>query len=79
MRPHYSYIIPERRCKSIDDQKKRKTHTSNEVKARYNAKTYQRLVLSLRKDKDQDIIEKIEAERAQGLGTSEAIKKLIRG
>ena len=79
MRPHYSYIIPERRCKSIDDQKKRKTYTSNEVKARYNAKTYKQYAIKLRKDSDQDIIEKIEAERAQGLGTSEAIKKLIRG
>lgn len=79
MHPHYSYIIPERRCKSIDDQKKRKTHTSNEVKARYNAKTYKRYALVLRKDSDQDIIEMIEAERAQGLGTGEAIKKLIRG
>lgn len=30
---------------------KRKTHTSSEVKARYNAKTYDRIQLNLRKDK----------------------------
>lgn len=30
---------------------KRKTHTSSAVKARYNAKTYDRIQINLRKDK----------------------------
>ena len=60
------------------DKPKRKTHTSSEVKARYMAKTYQTFSLKLRKVEDADIIAMIEAEKANGLQTSEAIKKLIR-
>lgn len=56
---------------------KRKTHTSSEVKARYNAKTYKQYTFSLRKVEDAAMIEKIEAERAKGYSTSEAIKNLI--
>lgn len=57
---------------------KRKTTTSNEVKKRYNDKTYQQYAVKLRKDTDMDIIEAIEAEKCNGYTTSEAIKNLIR-
>ena len=60
------------------EKPKRKTHTSNEVKSRYAAKTYNRLMLTLRKAEDADIIAMIDAERAKGYQTSEAIKNLIR-
>ena len=35
----------------MQDKPKRKTHTSSEVKARYNAKTYDRIQINVRKDK----------------------------
>jgi len=60
------------------DTHKRKTTTSNEVKYRYNAKTYAQYNIKLRKDTDADIIALIEAEKAAGATTSEAIKNLIR-
>lgn len=45
---------------SIADQEKpkRKTHTSSEVKARYNAKTYDRIQIVVRKEKAQQYKEK---------------------
>lgn len=58
-------------------KRKTKTKTSNEVKARYNSKTYQQYGLKLRKVEDAATIEKIEAEKAKGYTTSEAIKRLI--
>lgn len=58
---------------------KRKTHTSTEVKQRYNKKTYDRITFSLRKTEDADIIDRIEAEKAKGHSTNTAIKNLIRG
>ena len=61
-----------------EEKKKRKTYTSNEVKKRYNDKTYQRYQLNLRKIEDADLIERIEKEKASGLSTTEAIKKLIK-
>lgn len=60
------------------ESQKRKTTTSNEVKYRYNAKTYAQYNIKLRKDTDVDIIALIEAEKAAGATTSEAIKNLIR-
>ena len=63
--------------KTPTEKPKRKTRTSSEVKTRYNKKTYQQYMLSLRKVDDADIIEMIEAEKAKGFGTSEAIKNLI--
>lgn len=63
------------RWKSID---KRKTHTSNEVKQRYRAKTYKQYALNLRYDTDGDLIDRIEAEKSKGFATSEAIKNLLR-
>jgi plasmid rolling circle replication initiator protein Rep len=62
----------------MDETKKRKTHTSSEVKKRYNDKTYQRYQLNLRKVEDADLIERIEKEKASGFTTTEAIKKLIK-
>ena len=66
--------------KSIENQEKpkRKTHTSNEVILRYQKKTYQQYALKLRKVEDADIIAMIDAVRAKGYQTSEAIKNLIR-
>ena len=60
------------------DKPKRKTHTSSEVKARYNSKTYQQYTVSFRKEEDADVIEAIEAERATGKSAAEAVKSLIR-
>jgi hypothetical protein len=57
---------------------KRKTHTSSEVKKRYIDKTYTRYTLNLRKVEDADLIIRIEKEKASGLSTTEAIKKLIK-
>ena len=70
----------ERSRKSIETQEKpkRKTHTSNEVKKRYNDKTYQQYALKLRKLEDADLIARIEAEKAKGFGTTEAIKRLLK-
>lgn len=44
---------------------KRKTTTSSEVKNRYNAKTYKRIAIQLRKDTDTDYIEFIEQIKPQ--------------
>ncbi len=57
---------------------KRKTFTSSAVKKRYNDKTYKSYKLSLRKVEDAELIELIEAEKAKGFQTSEAIKNLIK-
>lgn len=57
---------------------KRKTRTSSEVKKRYNDKTYKAYTLTLRKLEDADLIARIEAEKAKGLGTTNAIKQLIK-
>ena len=61
-----------------EEKKKRKSYTSNEVKKRYNDKTYQRFQLNLRKVEDAELIERIEEEKAKGFSTSEAIKNLIK-
>lgn len=55
----------------------RRTHTSNEVKLRYNQKTYTQYTIKLRKVDDAEVIELIEAEKQKGFGTTEAIKNLI--
>lgn len=57
---------------------KRKTTTSNEVKKRYNDKTYTQYSIKLRNVEDADIISLIEAEKTKGFQTTEAIKNLIR-
>jgi len=64
--------------KSIEELKKRKTHTSTEVTQRYQKKTYQKYTIALRKIEDADIIDTIETEKAKGFTTSEAFKRLLR-
>lgn len=53
---------------------KRRTHTSSEVKARYNAKTYDRIQLNLRKDKAAAYKAKCDA---LGISYSEPLHKAI--
>ena len=50
---------------------------SNAATRRYNAKTYKNYMLKLRKVEDAELIARIEALKASGLQTTEAIKKLI--
>ena len=45
---------------------------------RYHAKTYDRMVVSLRKIDDADVIAAIAARKASGMQTSDAVKSLIR-
>lgn len=61
-----------------EDNKKRKTHTSTEVKAKYNKKTYKNYNVNLRIKEDADIIQKIEIEKEKGASTTEAFRNLIR-
>jgi hypothetical protein len=77
----YSIVTAKNNTKELtetEEPKKRKTTTSNEVKQRYIKKTYERYLLTLRKVEDADLINRIEKEKASGLSTSEAIKKLIK-
>lgn len=60
------------------EKPKRKTHTSTAVTQRYHAKTYDRMVVSLRKIDDADVIAAIAARKASGMQTSDAVKSLIR-
>lgn len=62
----------------MEEQKKRKTTTSSEVKARYNKKTYVSYLVNFRKDSDQDIIDMVESEKQAGLSTTDAFRKLLR-
>ena len=57
---------------------KRKTFTSNEVKLKYNKKTYQQYCIKFRKVEDVDYINAIETEKSKGYTTSEAFKRLIK-
>lgn len=57
---------------------KRKTYTSSAVKARYAKKTYKSYTITLRKVEDADLITRIEVEKSKGVGTTEAIKHLLR-
>ena len=61
-----------------EEIQKRKTYTSNEVKSRYNKKTYVQYAIKLRKIEDADIIALIEEEKQKGFGITEAIKNLIK-
>lgn len=63
---------------SIEETPKRKTHTSNEVKKKYNDKTYALYSVKFRKIEDADIIKLIGDEKAKGFSTSQAFKNLIR-
>lgn len=56
------------------DNPKRKTYTSSTVKNRYNRKTYKQYLIQVRPDSEQDIIDRLEAQRNK----SGYIKALIR-
>ena len=51
---------------------------SNEVYARYHAKTYKRYMLNLRKDRDRELIDMIEKNKAAGISPTDTIKALIK-
>lgn len=55
---------------------KRKTHTSTEVKKRYNDKTYTRFQISLRKDDDAELIAYIEEQKQNGISVTEIVRNL---
>ena len=57
---------------------KRKTHTSNEVKLRYNKKTYKSYNVNFRVNEDADIIRLIEEEKERGISTTEAFRNLLK-
>lgn len=59
-------------------QAKRKTHTSNEVKKRYNDKTYQYYKINLRKDDDAELIQYIEEQKKNGVSPSETLRQLFK-
>lgn len=58
----------------MPEKPKRKTRTSNEVKKRYNDKTYKQYTIKLRYDTDGPLIQAIEQLKEQGIGTTKAIK-----
>lgn len=58
----------------MPEKPKRKTRTSNEVKKRYNDKTYKQYAIKLRYDTDGPLIQAIERLKEQGISTTEAIK-----
>ena len=59
-------------------QTKRKTHTSSEVKKRYNDKTYQYYKINLRKDDDAELIQYIEEQKKNGVSPSETLRQLFK-
>lgn len=63
---------------STEEKTKRKTVTSNEVKKRYNDKTYIPYSVKFRKIEDADIIKLIEDEKAKGFTTTEAFRNLLK-
>lgn len=52
-----------------------KTKTSTEVKNRWNAKTYKRYTLSLRKESDEKYITFIEQAKSEDIGVTELFKR----
>ena len=59
------------------EKPKRKTVTSNEVKTRYNKKTYKKYLCSLRNDQDAELIKAVEALRDPEESDSALIKKIL--
>ena len=55
-------------------EEKRKTHTSTEVKRRYNQKTYSQIIISVKKDTATKFRNKCEE---KGISYSEVLKKAI--
>lgn len=62
----------------MSQTEKRKTVTSSEVKMRYNQKAYEKYTLMFRRDDDADIIAAVDALKAQGMSTKQAVAHLIR-
>lgn len=58
----------------MDQEQKRKTHTSSEVKNRYKAKTYTRLVLEVKKEKAEAYKQKC---KEKGIPYSEPLQNAI--
>ena len=53
-----------------------KTHTSTEVKARYNNKTYKRIPIYFRYDSDRELIDFVEANK-ETIGTSQIFREAL--
>ena len=70
-----TYSITKRGPKSIAE--KRKTTTSTEVKNSWNAKTYKRFTISLRKDEDADLIEFVEEAKQKDIGVTDIFRRGI--
>lgn len=58
--------------------KKRKTHTSNAVKYRYEKKAYTKIMLRLRKEEDADILEALEKAPSKNAFIKECIRKNLK-
>ena len=56
------------------NEEKRKTHTSTEVKRRYNKKTYSQIIVSVKKDTATKFRAKCEE---KGISYSQVLKKAI--
>lgn len=54
---------------------KRKTTTSTEVKNNWNAKTYKRFTISLRKDEDAELIDFVEEAKQKDIGVSDIFRR----
>lgn len=61
----------------MNNTPKYKTHTSNEVKKRYNDKTYTRLTVNFRNDEDAELIDYLERKKAEGILPSAAVRELF--
>lgn len=51
--------------------------TSSEVKNRWNAKTYKRYTLSLRREEDAELISYIDEQATKGLKVSELVRESL--
>ena len=60
----------------MNNPPKRKTHTSNEVKKRYNDKTYRQYGLKFRNDEDAELIAYLERRKSEGVLPSEVVREL---
>ena len=58
---------------------KRKTHTSTAVKKKYNDKTYCRYSVSFRRNKDADLISRVEKLKSDGYKPTDAFRKIMEG
>ena len=56
-----------------------KTQAQREATARYDAKTYKKILIALRIEEDADIIESLEEAKKQGLSNREWLRELYEG